>query len=254
MVPSNITFKDHFSGHAKQYADARPHYPVQMFHHLAELAPARSHAWDCGTGSGQAALSLAECFDAVLASDPSMQQIRHAGLHPRIYYHVATAENSCLADRRIDLVMAAQALHWFDVDSFYTEVQRVLKRNGVLAVSCYQLFRIDPEIDHHIDAFYKTTIGPYWPAERKYVDTGYSTLPFPFEELEVPEFSIQHHWDLTEVAAYIRSWSATGRYINEHGKDPVTPLLDRLSTVWGHASRHRLVVWPLKLRVGRMIA
>ena len=250
MFPS---FKDHFSGHAKQYADARPRYPAQMFQHLADLAPAGSHAWDCGTGSGQAALSLVECFDSVFASDPSLQQIKHAGSHPRVYYHVAKAENSCLADRSIDLVMVAQALHWFDVDIFYSEVKRVLRENGVLAVGCYQLLRIEPEIDNCIDQFYTTTVGQYWPAERKHVDTSYSTLPFPFEELGVPEFRMEQRWDLTQLAAYLRSWSATRSYLKEHGTDPVTPLVDRLRVVWGSDSSARLITWPLKLRVGRVI-
>ena len=53
------TFKDHFSGHAADYAKFRPNYPPKLFDHLASISPKRELAWDCATGSGQAAVGLA---------------------------------------------------------------------------------------------------------------------------------------------------------------------------------------------------
>lgn len=50
-----MSFADHFSGVSAAYAAFRPRYPSALFDFLAQAAPARNAAWDCGTGSGQAA-------------------------------------------------------------------------------------------------------------------------------------------------------------------------------------------------------
>jgi hypothetical protein len=71
-----MNFKDYFSGHSIAYAQFRPRYPRELFVWLAEIAPARRHAWDCATGNGQTAGALAEFFDTVTATDGS--QVRRA--------------------------------------------------------------------------------------------------------------------------------------------------------------------------------
>jgi ubiquinone/menaquinone biosynthesis C-methylase UbiE len=133
--------EDHFSRQAPLYARHRPRYPAGLFAYLAAAAPGHRLAWDCGTGSGQAAVGLAEHFEQVVATDLSAEQIAHAMPHPRIRYVIApadrveTAQTMGLEPQSVDLVTAAQALHWFDLDRFYAEVRRVLRPGGLLAVS-----------------------------------------------------------------------------------------------------------------------
>ena len=103
----STSFKDHFSGQAATYAAYRPTYPPQFFAWLAGLLTRRSLAWDVGTGNGQAALGLAEHFDAVVATDASAAQLAHAAQHPRVGYRVAAAHASGLPDRSVDLVTVA---------------------------------------------------------------------------------------------------------------------------------------------------
>jgi ubiquinone/menaquinone biosynthesis C-methylase UbiE len=142
-----MTFKDHFSKQAVGYAKFRPRYPKVLFSYLRRIAPSRELAWDCGTGNGQAAVGLASVFDRVIATDASEKQISNAQPDERVEYRVAPAENSGIKSETLDLIMIAQALHWFDLDRFYAEARRVLKPNGVLAASAYKFFRITPEID-----------------------------------------------------------------------------------------------------------
>src|SRR5258705_10508169 len=125
-------FHDHFSGVASRYADFRPHYPTALFDYLATLVPQTSVVWDCAAGNGQATPDLAERFARVIATDGSSEQIASATPHPKIDYRVALAEKSGLPDRSVGLVTVAQALHWFDLDRFYTEVKRVLTPGGLL--------------------------------------------------------------------------------------------------------------------------
>src|SRR5919204_639102 len=130
-----MTFKDHFSKQAAGYAKFRPRYPQELFNYLGSIAPSRQLAWDCATGNGQAAVGLASVFEHVIATDASEKQIANAQSHEIIEYRVAPAENSGIGSETIDLIMVAQALHWFDLDRFYAEARRVLKFDGRLAAS-----------------------------------------------------------------------------------------------------------------------
>ncbi|TXH78069.1 MAG: class I SAM-dependent methyltransferase, partial [Thiothrix sp.] len=120
-------FKDHFSNVAKTYANYRPQYPAELYTWLANISPSTESVWDCACGTGQASLGLAEHFQQVIATDASAQQIAVAEPHPKIEWRVASAEASGLADHSVDLITVAQALHWFDLEQFYAEAQRVLK-------------------------------------------------------------------------------------------------------------------------------
>lgn len=246
-----MSFKDHFSDTAAGYASFRPRYPDALFSYLAEAAPSRERAWDCATGSGQAATGLAAHFKEVIATDASTEQIAHAIPNPRVAYRVAPAERSGLASGSTDLVTVAQALHWFDLPVFFAEVKRVLAPGGLLAVWAYPGFRISPEIDRIVRRYYSETVGPYWPPERTMVEEGYRSIPFPFTELKTPLFEIERPVTLAGLAGYLRTWSATRRYLAERGIDPVAELLPSLSEVWGDPGAPRNMRAPLCLRVGR---
>ena len=246
-------FTDHFASVAADYARFRPVYPAALFAWLADLAPARTMAWDCAAGSGQASRDLADHFDQVIATDASAAQIAAAHPYRRVEYRVAPAEASGLSAGTVDLVTVAQALHWFDLDRFYAEVRRVLKPGGVLAVWSYGVLAVaGAAVDERVQTFYRDIVGPYWPPERQLVESGYRTLPFPFAELEAPAFHMETSWSLSELLGYVRSWSATGRFGVERGYDPVTALADELAPLWGAPLEPRIVTWPLALRVGRV--
>jgi SAM-dependent methyltransferase len=245
-------FSDHFAPVAASYADFRPTYPAALFAWLATLVPRHELAWDCAAGSGQASLDLATHFALVVATDASQAQLDAAPPHPRIEYRVAPAEASGLPDAAVDLVTVAQALHWFDLAGFYAEVRRVLQPGGVLAVWTYGVLTVEgAAVDALVQHFYHDTVGPYWPAERRHVETGYRSLPFPFREIAAPPFAMAARWTLPQLLGYFRSWSATGRFIAATGQDPVAALAERLAPLWGDPQQPRTVTWPLSLRVGR---
>lgn len=248
------SFTDHFARVSAQYASHRPTYPVTLFSWLASMVPAQKLAWDCATGTGQAAVALAEQFEQVWATDASASQITAASPRANISYRTATADHSGLPDQAADLVTVAQALHWFELTPFYNEVRRVLKPGGILAVWTYGVFHAEGDdaeaVQTLLDRFYHQTVGPYWPAERRHVENGYAELTFPFDALSPPEFQMMAAWTLDDLAGYLRSWSATSRYLEANGSDPVTPLSEQLAPLWGTARRP--VVWPLSLKVGRI--
>jgi SAM-dependent methyltransferase len=247
-----VKYKDHFSRLATQYAEFRPRYPGSLFDFLAKASPSRQRAWDCGCGSGQATIDLAERFESVIGTDASAAQIAVARPHPRVTYAVARAEESGLESQSVDLVTVAQSLHWFDREPFYAEARRVLREGGVLAVWTYAVPRLnDANLDRLLQKYYSDTVGPYWPPERRHVEDGYRSLEFPLAEIKGPSLSMLESWTLAQFVGYVRSWSATVRYAEQRGEDPVVALEAQLSPAWGDAQRTRTVSWPLSLRVGR---
>lgn len=244
-------FPDHFSGVAEGYARFRPGYPAALFAWLAERAPGRGLAWDCATGSGQAAPGLAEHFARVVATDASAEQVAHAAPHPRVEYRVAPAERSGLPDGSADLVAVAQALHWLDLPAFYREARRVLRPGGLLAAWCYvRLTLSDPALDRAFAALYDDVLGPYWPPERRWVEEGYAGLPFPFREVAAPALAIEARLTLDELAGYLGTWSATRRHREATGRDPVPDAVEALRRGWGDPAAPRPVRWPLAVRAG----
>jgi SAM-dependent methyltransferase len=149
-------------------------------------------------------------------------------------------------------VTVAQALHWFDLPRFYAEVRRVLRPDGLLVVWCYGVATI-PELVGNalLQDYYDNIVGPYWPPERRLVEQGYRTLPFPEPEIEVPEFALQLEWTLDELIGYASSWSATARYTQAHGVNPIEPLRAAMLSQWGAAELRRTVTWPLSVRAAR---
>jgi len=249
-----------FSTVACEYSLFRPGYPAELFEWLANAAPARDAVWDCGCGSGQASVPLTAHFSRVFATDSDAQQIAAAKPHARVSYSVATAENSRLAADSVDLVTVAQALHWFDVQAFYAEARRVARPGALLAVWTYPRPRfVDTQLDACLAEFYVNVVGKYWPPERRHIESNYTTLPplpneLGFDELPHPPFELELRWNLEQVLGYVSSWSATTRYRQAEGRDPLPLLRAAIAPLWPAAGEQLPVRMPIVLRAGRLRA
>ena len=193
---------------------------------------------------------MARYFKNVIATDASGRQIESASTHSRVEYRVASAEDAGLAAGTTDLITVGQALHWFDFDRFFAEARRVASENGVLAVWCYGLCEIRSDIDAIVDELYADLVDEFWPAERVYVEQGYSNIEMPGVAIEAPEFHMQLDWRVDDMLGYLRTWSACQRYLATRGEDPVTVIESALRAAWGNGARN--VRWPLRVRVCRL--
>ena len=243
-------FKDHFSHSAAGYVAYRPTYPIELVRFLADTVSRKEFAWDCGCGSGQLSKLLAEEFAHVYATDASEKQIENAVHHPQVRYACASAEASGLGDEVADLIVAAQAAHWFDLPAFYREVRRVGRSGSVIALVAYGIVKVDEPLDAIIGRFYRDVIGSYWPPERKHVEEGYRSLDFPFTEIRVPDMAMTASWTLPDFIGYVNTWSAVAAMERVLGPEPRARFSHDLCEAWGGAEEKRTIRWPLSLRVG----
>lgn len=243
--------KDNFSTQSDRYAKYRPVYPAALFEYIGSLVPDKQNAWDCGTGNGQIAFELAKIFERVFATDISQSQIDNAVHAGNILYSVQRAEKTDFDDHVFDLVVVAQAIHWFDFEQFYAEVKRTAKENALLCVTGYGKLEISAQIDHLIAAFYENVIGAYWDAERRYIDEHYKTIPFPFDEIQAPAFVNKQHWTLEHLIGYLNTWSAVKHFIRQNNYNPIDKLRPQIEQLWGNEPT-RQVCFPLLLRIGRI--
>ena len=250
MSGSGQGFKDHFSGHAADYARFRPRYPAALFTAIREQAAAPQLALDCATGNGQLAVGLTAFCHRVIATDASAEQVHNARSHPRIEYRVAPAEASGLPAASVDLVTVGQALHWFDHARFASEVERIVVPGGLFVCVSYATCQVDRDIDAVVATLYVDLLDAYWPPERKLVEDRYATIELPGAELAFPELAVTTTWGVDTMLGYLRTWSATRRYERDRGEDPVSMIEARLREAWGQCDR--CVRWPLTVRATRL--
>jgi len=246
------TFRDHFSSSSPGYARFRPGYPPALFEWVARESPGRERAWDCGTGTGQAAAGLARYFNLVVATDASHAQLAQAAHDPAVRYVRSTAEASGLARGSIDAIVAAQAVHWFDRPAFFREAARVGRGGALIAVWTYWRLLVTPEIDAIVDRFYSGVVGPFWPPERRLIERRYRDIELPFAPVEAPGLSIDVDMNLDAIAGYVGTWSSVQRYREARGEDPVPLLIAEIAPLWGEPERARPTRWPLAIRAGRV--
>ena len=180
--------KDNFSKQAPEYSKFRPQYPDEMIDYLVSFVKNKGVALDIATGNGQVAHKLSRFFKTVYAIDISQNQLNNAIPTENIIYKVASAENTFFKNQEFDLITVAQAVHWFDFDLFYKEIDRILKLDGIFAVLGYGLFSTNADSDKILRDYYHNIIGPYWDSERIYLDENYKTIPFPFDEISTESF------------------------------------------------------------------
>jgi hypothetical protein len=93
------------------------------------------------------------------------------------------------------------------------------------------------------------TLGPYWPVERALVDRGYADITLPYPEIATPDIAMEVTWSRAQLAGYLSTWSAVGRFRTAVGTDPLPAYIRRLESIWT-ATETRRIRWPLAMRVG----
>lgn len=247
-----MSFADHFSTIAEKYAAYRPTYPPALVDLLADAAASTDVVWDVGCGNGQLSVALARRFARVIATDPSQAQLAAAAAHPQVEYRATSAERSQLPDACVDVIVAAQAAHWFAWPAFVAECERVGRARALLALASYGILTVEGEAANTLVArYYHDDAGPHWPKGREHVENGYRDFVLPWREVApARDVAMTARWTREELLGYVSTWSATVKLVQAQGDARVRALHEALARVWPDGET-REVRWPLALRLAR---
>jgi len=237
---------DFFSHQSDFYAKYRPTYPLALYDYIKEQVVHHDLAWDVATGNGQAAAHLSNIFKEVYATDLSENQLKNAIQKPNITYKKEFAESSSLQNNSVDLVTVATAVHWFDKEKFFKEVNRVLKPDGILFVWSYGGCQINEEIDKVINHFNFEFLLDYWHegAKENWTDK-YQSLSMPFPLIDSPDFVAKAFYTMDEIMNYMYSWSGVQAYQKLNGKNPLLYIEKPLKEAWGNPEEKKEIFWHL---------
>jgi len=132
--------KTRFSDHVEYYVKYRPQYPKAVLDLLRQNCGLNSNSViaDIGSGTGIFTKLLLETGNPVFGVEPN-EAMRQAGENYLSAFQNfrsvnGSAESTMLADHSVDIITAAQAFHWFNLEPVKKEFQRILKPNGVVVL------------------------------------------------------------------------------------------------------------------------
>jgi SAM-dependent methyltransferase len=132
-MPERRDPKSRFSDRVEDYERGRPGYPEELYDVLLGWAGATftSILLDLGAGTGLSCAPLVRRGLHVVAVEPNAEMLaaaqRRLGGEPNFEARAGSAEQTGLDDASVDLVLAAQAFHWFDPAATRAELARVLR-------------------------------------------------------------------------------------------------------------------------------
>jgi len=131
---------ERFTTRVDSYARHRPSYPAPAIELLRRRCGLKSGSMvaDVGSGTGILTALLLEAGACVFAVEPNagMRAAAEAQLaeHPRFRSVSGSAEDTTLAPASVDLYVAGQAFHWFDVRRSRREARRILRPGASAAL------------------------------------------------------------------------------------------------------------------------
>jgi SAM-dependent methyltransferase len=240
-----------FGQDPESYFAFRPQYPDELFVWLRSVVKSGELAWDCGTGSGQAAQGLAKHFERVLATDLDKRQLERAPARPNIHYRLAAAEADLGLRGEVDLIACACSIHWFDLARFYENAKRAMKPKGVIVVWTYDWPYTDSKpVDAALAKLKDVILRPFWDEASIYYFGRYENLPFPFTPIACPLFYAPIARSKDDLAKFLGTWSAFKRYQEREKADPLTAIAGELDEAWRLEPPALPIRVPLHMRAG----
>ena len=241
----------YFQRDGSRYAEYRPKYPSSLAGSLAKLCRSHNLAVDAGCGTGQLTHLVADHFEKILGIDVSQTQLDHAVKLDNTSYALQRAESIDLPDSSVDLILAAQAAHWFNLDGFYSEVIRLGNASSVVALICYGVPYIAHPLNTTFQRGYWQDVHEYWPQSRRHVEFGYADLYFPFEPIGMDFHQCRQEMTVDGLINYIKTWSAYERALS-NGQETAFLQYFELLRASCEATDVFEVIWPITVKAGHI--
>jgi SAM-dependent methyltransferase len=216
--------------HALLYKKYRPSYDQKLIGRIIQFLNEKHSgpydlAIDVGCGTGQATKLLCDYFKDVKGFDISENQIEQAKCleveHENLKFYTSPCEQLDLHDVSVDLILAANALHWFNLDLFFQECKRILKPTGVLAFFTNKELTIvhkdsGEALTRRLHAF-RSALIPFENEVLTLVRNGYETIHPPFAQILRDDSLVDDlNWSLTDFVNYVQTWSYYRSYETEN--------------------------------------
>ncbi|XP_077998585.1 putative methyltransferase DDB_G0268948 isoform X2 [Glandiceps talaboti] len=233
---------------AKAYQKFRPTYPEEIMERVVSFLKHKntgpwSLAIDVGCGSGQSTRSLSDHFETVIGCDVSNNQLEEAIMKDNpnnIKYQLGSDGAIPAENNSVDLVTAGAAAHWFDLKKFYSEVDRVLKPNGCLALYGYSHENLyknakGQELQAVLDELVDGTLQDSWPDDSKLYKNLYNDIMLPYKERERYDILMELNSTVVDFVGYLSTWSASHIYMTTYPDrtDTFQNLSDNFMSVLG---------------------
>jgi SAM-dependent methyltransferase len=204
-----------FSDRASDYARYRPTYPPAAIDFILGGFANPSHlvAADVGAGTGISARLLADRGVRVFAVEPNAAMREAASTHDLVQWRDGTAEATGLPGESVDLVLCAQAFHWFRQREAVAEFHRILRAGGRMALMWNNRDRGDDMTRSYIEAIH--SVNGEHPAEQREIEPGVIEAEARFMP---PRLETFEHWQDLDCAGLIgRATSAS--YVPSSGEE-----------------------------------
>ena len=122
---------------AEIYSKWRPYFHniiVARIRNYLQLDIKLENALDVACGTGLSSVSLLDIADNVFGTDTSEEMLNRAILQNKIHYSLAPAENQPFPDKEFNLITVCSGVHWFNIDGFLLEANRLLRNNSWLVL------------------------------------------------------------------------------------------------------------------------
>ncbi len=250
--------QNHFDSGGANYAKYRPTYPESLAQQLSNLCQTHDCAIDIGCGTGQLTDLLTDKFQHVIGLDPSQTAIDNAPPHDKITYLKGAAEGTFQPDQSVDLIVAAQAAHWFDMPKFNMEVARIAKPQAIIALVSYGVLSMTGDICARFEQFYWRDIFKYWPKERRHVENGYRDIELSYPDIDQEclgsGLTIERQWSRDALMGYVATWSAYRQALkdkDDEGQKLIDNFAHDIKNLWPDGVEHK-ITWPIHSRIARV--
>jgi len=223
-----------FSNHVDDYIKYRPHYPAEIISFLTEQGylSKQSVVADIGSGTGIITELFLNNGNKVFAVEPN-KEMREAAEHllgrNKNFTSIApTAEDTTLPNKSIDIIVAAQAFHWFDKEKCKTEFKRISKENGIVAL-IWNDRRLDTTVFlKEYEALLKKFGTDYEKVNHRNIGPEQLNTFFGAGNYKVKSFENNQYFDYEGIKGRLLSSS----YIPAPGQPGFEPMLDSLKEIF----------------------
>ncbi|XP_040212032.1 putative methyltransferase DDB_G0268948 [Rana temporaria] len=243
--------KEHASYYQKFRFEPSQEIIDLIFSYVDERLPKPyGFAVDVGCGSGQNTRILSPYFEKVLGTDISeaqLEETKKAQGSPNVTYSLCPAEKVPVGDVSVDLLTASAAAHWFNIEKFLKEVDRILKPGGCLAFFSYLPYmeihyKDRSEQMTQVFAEIEATLAPYEHEKFEHLRNGYKeiyeAIPYP-DKRRIENIVTKIRMPLAGLMGLIQTFSMFQTYLRtepEEAKEMIRTVEERFLQIIGTSS------------------